>query len=463
MSTYDVILVNPVSHIFDQRKLPNVGLAAIDAYLNHNGYTSKVIDLSEIQDYLDKSDVFGVSVWDHTYKPAQKLMRCLQDKTVIWGGWAVMSRPEFILQENPGVTYAVLQDGEQRLRKLLDSLKTPDVFDTIDGIAFRDHNGAIITRPAQEFFNLDELPVPTAETKELPRRVDASGIVYLELARGCYGRCAYCQHIIKMRFRDAKKVAQEMQFWYERGHTQFFIGNDNSLAKTPLIEELIQEIEQRELHVSIMVSGRPNDVLKGLHVVERVFKSDIVNFFAIEMGIESNSQRMLDLLQRGLNPETNRKAMDALCDLKAKYSPETSILANIILFPHWDMAIDDFVENVQFMGDYQSSRETMSLRLYGVAGTPLWEEMTANGFEMNKGFGQRITDYPFNNDDVECLYHKLVRAPLEEIQQGVSRNPLRYFAMQKEIATFQSQVHDRIMDFYRANDSKQAVMDFLNA
>jgi hypothetical protein len=120
------------------------------------------------------------------------------------------------------------------------------------------------------------------------------------------------------------------------------------------------------------------------------------------------------------------------------------------------MTIDDFVENVRFIGDYQCSRDTMSLRLYGVAGTPLWEDMTANGFETNQGLGQRITEYPFNDNDVERLFNKLVREPLVLAQTMSLWTPGRHFA-------FQYQVHDAVMDFYRAPNIKQAVMDFIQA
>jgi hypothetical protein len=188
-------------------------------------------------------------------------------------------------------------------------------------------------------------------------------------------------------------------------------------------------------------------------VVEKIFKSDIIDLFAIEMGIESNSQRALDLLSRGLTPAINGKAMDALVDFKTRYSPETEINANIILFPHWNMEIDDFVENVRFIGDYQCSKETMSLKLYGVAGTPLWEDMVADGFKPNMQLGQRITEYPFTDPDVEQLFHKLVRNPMK---QANIMTPGQYYA-------FQYEVHDKVLELYRSEDIKQAVKDFISA
>lgn len=456
MNNYSAILVEPVANLLTRGNLPNLGLAAIDAYLNHKGYKCKVIDSPDIDKYIDKSNVFGVSVLDDRYAAAQELTRSIKDKTVVWGGWAVMTRPDFILRENPEVDYVILQDGEKRMLKLLESMKKPEIFDTIDGIAYRDKNSEIIVRSPKEFFNMDEIPVPDNNTMEMPRRVNVAGIVHIELARGCYAHCAYCQHIRKMRFRSAKKVAGEIQYWYERGYKHFYIGNDNSMAKTELLREFVEELEERELRVKIKLTGRPNDVLKSLHIIEKIFKSDIVKSSAIEMGIESNSQRMLDLLSRGLTPEINRKAMDAISDLKEKYSPETIIYADIILFSHWDMTIDDFVENVRFIGHYRCSRDTLSLRVYGSMGTPLWEDMRSNGFNTKRGLGQRIVEYPFNDDKVESLYDKLVRIPL--IEETKNKN---FHAPDFHI-NFQHKVHDTILEFYHSNNIKQAVINFIN-
>lgn len=451
---YDVILVNPSSVLFDNRAIPNVGLTAIDAYLNHKGYRCRVVDLHELGSFVDKATVFGFSVWDHTYQVACRLLPKLQGKTIIWGGWAVNSRPEFILSENPDVDYAVIQDGEHRILALLESFKDPTRFPGIDGIAYREPGGGITVRQPTGYFDLNELPTPDASTAVPPHRADRSGIVYVELARGCYGRCAYCQHVIKMRFRDAAKVAQELEYFRARGYRRFYIGNDNTVAKVKLLEQLVDELEERKLDVEIMVTGRPNDVLKGRHVIERIFKSGTLDLFAIEMGIESNSARMLELLQRGLTPETNHKAMKFLVGLKKKYSPHTTINANIILFTHWDMGIEDFVDNVRFLGDYDCSRETMSLRLYGVAGTPIWDAMHAQGFEANPGLAQRITEYPFSDPRVERLYEMLVREPLREFKKNNTFTPSTYY-------TFQYQVHDKVMQFYAADDVHAAVMEFI--
>jgi hypothetical protein len=455
---YDLVLIDPVS-LFDQRRLPNLGLVAIDSYLGLRGFETALIEMGGLRDYLDSSDVFGVSVWDHSYGAAVRITRAIRkrrpDAVVIWGGWAAMARPEQVLRDNPGVDYVILQDGERRMELLLRSQVDPARFDDLDGIAYRREDGAIELRPARERFDPDLLPVPRPGDEMRHRRHDGNGIVYVELARGCYGRCSYCQHLSKMRFRDPGKVAEEIAFWYGLGNRHFYIGNDNSIAKVTHLERLVDALEQRRLDgIRIWLTGRPNDVLKGLPVIERVFASPQIGLHAVEMGIESDSAAMLKRLRRGLTPEINRRAMDALFALRERYSPDTQINANIILFPHWEMTIDDFVDNVRFIGDYGCSRDTFSLQLYGVAGTPLWDEMSARGFLGNDAMSQRITSYPYDDPDVERLFARLVREPLETLLRSGLNTPGRMYR-------FQHRVHDKIMDFLRTGNIREAVMDFI--
>jgi tRNA A37 methylthiotransferase MiaB len=458
----DIVLVNPVS-VFDQRHLPNLGLAAINSYLLLRGRDSIQIDMPDIMAHVDEAEVFGISVWDHNYLSARQFTHSLKrhkpNATVIWGGWAAMATPQWMLEQNPGVDYVVLQDGERRVEQLLDHLRAPgdgSALTAIDGIVYRGGDGSIIQQPVASYFDLDQLPVPQGDDHQRVRRQDGQGIVYVELARGCYGRCAYCQHVIKMRFRDPVKVAEEIAFWHAHGAEEFYIGNDNSIANVKLLAALIDELERRRVHIRIWLTGRPNDVMKGLHVVERVFRSEYVRPQAVEMGIESNSQAMLDKLRRGLTPALNRRAMDALMRLRAQYSPETKINANIILFPHWDMTLDDFAANVQFIGDYGCSRETMSLQLYGVPGTPLWDEMLAKGFASTGPQGRRVVDYPFTDPEVEALFDTLIRQPREQMLKNPFLRPERHYQ-------FQYEIHDRVMAFYRSGDIAKAARAFVAA
>ena len=441
----DIILINTDSITSVQNS--NAGLASLESYLNYNGFSCVTIKKEEIDSYINKSDIFGISVLDHTYVTSQKLTEKLRDKTVIWGGWTATALPEFVLKENPGVDYVVLEEGERRLLRLLKSFRDNEKFSDIDGVAFRDARGKIVVRPPTEFMDMNELSVPT----ELAVSGD---LVFVELSRGCYGKCAYCQEVRKMRFKSAQKAAGEIEYWSRKGYRHFYIGGANSIANGPLLREFVQELEQMDLCVELNLVGRPEDVLRNYDVLEKIFKSRTIHLSAVEVGIEANTQHALDLIGRGITPQINRKATDALVRLRERNSPSTAIHANIILFPHFEMTMDDFVENVRFIGDYRCSRNTVAPYLFGLANTPVWHEMKSRGFRMQPEYGLKITGYPFSDRDVDRLFRKLIWIPSKDwIHDCSSVN----------FVEAMHQYHDKVMTFYNSGDIKNSVMDFVNS
>ena len=437
----DIILINIKSWIST-----NCGLAIIDPFLRLHGMKSKVISSTEIEKYLDKSDVFGLSVLDHTYEDAKKLTHQLQDKTVIWGGWTSTALPEYILNENPGVDYIILREGENRLLNLLKSFKHPGMFDSIDGIAYRDDRNKVIIRPPKEYVDMDKLPI----SNDLATLND---FVFIELSRGCYGGCHYCQEVSKMRFKSAHKTAEDIRYWYAKGYRTFHLGNANSLANGPLLDELVTELETTGFSINLRLVGRPEDVLRNRDIIYRIFQSSTIHLLAITFGIEGNTQHALDLIGRRSTPEMNRKAISSLVSMREKFSTNTIIQANMIPFTHFDMTFDDLVENIRFIGDFGCSRDTITPQLHGLANTPIWTEMTAQGFKQSKKLGLRIFNYTYSDKIVDRIYKKLVH----ELIRTVSHSNVTDLAR----ISLTQQLHDKFIEFYLTGNIKNAVMDFL--
>ena len=444
----DIILI----HI-DEWFPMNNALAILDPALKQAGFRSQIVNSSEIDQYLDQADVFGISVMDHTYRAARNLTKRLQGKTVIWGGWTATALPEHILTENPGVDYVILQEGERRLVSLLRSLKQPELFDAIDGIAYRDQQGKICVRPPEGFVDMNELPLPNDMAIQ-------DDFVFVELARGCYGGCGYCQEHSKMRFKNAVKTAEEIQYWHERGFAKFYLGNANSLANAPLLRTLMDELEARALPIEFCLVGRPEDVLRNYDLLERIFKNSVQRLSTIEVGIEANAQRLLDLLGRKGSPETNRKAVAALKELRQKYSPDTRILANMILFSHYDMTLEELAANIRFIGEHGCTKDVMALNLYGVAMTPIWKEMRARGFRTNPHKGLQIQEYAFTDETVNRLFQKFSSYfhALLSVKHIVGAQAI-YSGYQH----IQRQIYEKIMAFSAAEDIHARIMTFLES
>ncbi|MDY0095725.1 MAG: cobalamin-dependent protein [Candidatus Vecturithrix sp.] len=444
-NTADIILVN-----IDNWFPSNSALAILDPYLKQHGVKSLIVSSSKIDQYLDHADVFGISVMDHSYFQARKLTEKLRRKTVIWGGWTATASPEWILRENPGVDYVILQEGEKRLLTLLRSLQQPESFEHIDGIAYRDENHRIIVRPPQEFLDLDELPIPNELTI-------FNDTVFVEVSRGCYGRCRYCQEVSKMRFKSAQKVVEEILHWHTKRQNNFYLGGGNSLANGLLLRELIRGLEAQKLSVQLCLVGRPEDVLRHHDILERLFQSSTIRTYLIEVGIEANTQHLLDLLGRRTTPEINRKAVTSLLALQSRYSPRTKILANMILFSHYDMTIEDFIENVRFIGEHRCSRDVMALNLSGLANTPIWEDMSDRGFPPQRLKGLQINEYPFTDEIVNRLFKKFSQYLQRQLRK--KNRSVSFW----DYKTIQEHIHDKIIEFFTSENIMESVLTFIES
>lgn len=257
-----------------------------------------------------------------------------------------------------------------------------------------------------------------------------------------------------MRFKKTDKVVAEINYWYQKEHRNFYFGNANSLAHGQLLEHIIDAVEEKQQYINIFLVGRPEDILRNEHVLEKIFKSRCIHLIGIETGIEANTQNLLNLLGRGLTPQSNQQAIELLLALKKNYSPSTLILANMILFSHFDMTIEDFKENVRFIGDYQCSRAVMNLQLYGLANTPIWEDMLQRGFKPNPRYGLQITQYPFSDKLVNLLFEKLVKRPMDTITKQKGYSLISHL-------NYQYTCHDKLLEFYYTPNMMDSILDYI--
>jgi len=443
----DIILINFNSLLLGPKNNCNPGLVAIETYLKSHDIRCRIVEHTTIDQYLNVSQVFGFSVLDSTYEPASQITKKMVDKKIIWGGWTASAIPEWILTQNPNIDYIILGEGEERLEKLLSALKNKDSFDTLDGIAYRGIDKTIKVHPLEKYMDLNKSPM-------LAKLSVLNDLVFIELSRGCHGNCGYCQETAKMRFKSPVRLADEIECCLQQGYTRFYLGNANSLANGKLLARLMDEIENRNLFVEFALVGRPDDILRNERVIERYFKSKHVHLIFMEIGIEANSQHLLDLLQRRSTPDINKKAVQLIFALKENYSSPVTIHTNIIFFSHYDMTLDELMENIKFMGEFRTSRDTLSLQLYGVAGTPIWKKMVERGFKTQENFGLEITEYPFSDPYVEKLYQKMVKEPIDKAKK---ENRFTVRAINK----IQNNCYNLLLDFYNSRDMRKKIYDFL--
>lgn len=312
---------------------PPLGLLYLAGYLEKNGYTDlKVVDTDalrmtwqEVEELLkkEKPDLLGITgtsyIMPVVLKTAKLARELLPEAIIVSGGFGPTIEPEKTLREFPGTTnFVVVGEGETTFLELIQRLeKGEKKFDDIKGLAYLENN-KLITTPARGFiWDLDSIPWPAYHLLQ-PAFLDYYGMhaQYKEMgrpnavmlaSRGCPHRCAFCSLKSKpYRARDPKKVVQEMRFYRDKYKIQSIqIYDDEFIGLNPKqnewIKELCEEIEKEGLHkeLTFLVQGRCSEYV-DLEILEKMKEA---GFVWIWWGVESGSQKILDLIKKDIKVE----------------------------------------------------------------------------------------------------------------------------------------------------------------
>lgn len=221
---------------------------------------------------------------------------------------------------------AVRHEGEQTIVELCAALEHPEPeLSSIRGLAFRTRDGAVVaTAPRPLQTDLDGMPFP-ARVGE-PQMHLGIPTAFLVGSRGCYGHCAFCCiHAFireaggpKYRARSAASVADEVaELRRTRGARMFVFHDDDFFTRDRArdlerVKSLRDELWRRNVRdVAFVVKARPDDVDAEVFGVLKQ-----IGLLRIYLGIEAGCSQGLRTLGRGVDLETNRRALSVVRELE---------------------------------------------------------------------------------------------------------------------------------------------------
>lgn len=330
MGKVKACLINPPTRSLSLR--PPLGLMYISSYLSQHNIDNHLIDQKGdipediLIDQLVQETVgvdpdhVGISCLTTDVQCVFKMVKIVKTKLprtkITVGGVHPTMFPEQMLA-NENIDYVVSGEGEEIFYDIVRGDENRDLH-SVTGIAFKDNGKIVINRRREAIENLDGLPMPAFDkinmnfylqpNIHLVRGIPLRGF-YIFSTRGCPYSCRFCvsKNVFgrTIRYRNPSKVVDEIEYIYKRYNIDaFYLFDDTFGVKKSHAIDLCDAITRRRLPIVWGCETRVN--LINEEFVKSLKRAGCVQ---VDFGIESGSERLLKLLQKGITLEQVRNAV----------------------------------------------------------------------------------------------------------------------------------------------------------
>lgn len=313
----DIILFFPKHWLREFRPptQPPFGLMMISDAVLKKGYKVKIFDerlpdndLSQLVPYIKKAKIFGVSAQSgpqinnglNACKFAKKIN---PDIKIVWGGVHATLLPEQTL-EHPLIDFLIVGEGEETFSEFIDLFFKDKSLKKVKSLAYKEKGKVIINEKRPLITDLDKVDIrwDLVNHKDYIHDFEGRRSLSTITSRGCYFRCSFCYNQTffgKRWFRgwSAKKVMNEVQRFEEWKVETIKFEDDNMLVEKKRTKEICSELAKNKY-----------DFLFSAPIRAHYFKDDFiaplkkVGYKYCNIGAESGSQRILDLMHKDTKP-----------------------------------------------------------------------------------------------------------------------------------------------------------------
>ncbi len=328
-----VLLVDPYVSRHDpmERKFielyPSLGLLTLGAYLAGEGVDVRMVDLTFERDArpVDRAiaafrpHLVGVHTKTLTFDRAVDVARRARaaGAVTVAGGPDSATRSELYLTQ--GFDVVVPAEGEPTLVEVARRARDGVPIAGTAGTVVRSPAGLVRGAPRPFLRDLDELPLPAWELIDMERylgsweRATGERRAAVLTSRGCPFDCSWCSKPTfgrTFRQQSPERVLAELRALKERYRVNYIRFCDDVFGiHRPWLVRLLRGMVDERLDLRFECLARV-DLLKP-DLLASMREAGLARVY---MGVESGSQRMLDLMNRGTKLEQVERTAKALRD-----------------------------------------------------------------------------------------------------------------------------------------------------
>ena len=384
----DVMLINPYDENAVKNALgfitPPLNLMYLASSLEKESYSVKIVDddlLQQGYEHVAKQvekigpTMVGVTAGTSTIKSALKYLEQIKnispDILTVIGGPHTTFMPYETLKDAEYLDAVVMGEGEETIVELADhSTENIGNIENIKGIVYRDSNSEKLKTTEQRplIKDLDSIPFPARHLVKFSdydaTQEQTGGII---TSRGCVYNCNYCSSSLimgkKFRSRSPNNVVDEIEELIDTYHiNDIGFMDDTFMLNKKRAGEIADEIKARDLDISFVASSRVDRVDRDL--LENLKSSGLKTIY---YGVESGSQRILDLMKKGITLKNVEDAVRIAKDVNL------GVLTSFILgYP--GETEEDMDKTINFSTKLDSDYSQFSI-LTPFPGTPIYNDL----------------------------------------------------------------------------------------
>lgn len=265
-----------------------------------------------------RPDLVGVPLYSADLNIGHRLVDLLGSGDPPWkialGGPHPTAMPDRVLEAFPACDYVIRGEAEQTLVDLVAALEGRTGLDSVKGLSFREGDKIVHNPDASPQANMDAIPFPArdllagAYDRKVYWRVGHRGTTDIMItSRGCPYSCHFCFKMSKRyRLRSPENILAELASIRAQGTRSVHIMDDLFVWDKPRCLKILSMIREQKLGIELKVRARVDGIDEELLAAMKE-----TGVKSVVYGIESGSQKILDLMNKRTTVDMNYKAISA--------------------------------------------------------------------------------------------------------------------------------------------------------
>lgn len=314
--------------------------------------------------------------------------------------------------------YLVMGAGERALPSLIEAIENKEEPKGIANVFYK-QDGQIKGNNLEVINDLDNLPYPDYSQFDLDLYLTPKRILPLQTARGCsWRKCTFCSHhnidFGNYRTFSIKKVIETIKHLQDTYNCSHFVFHDEELppGRAKQISEAILHNNVKNIYITTYarpVDGYNNNLLRLMRKA---------GFTLIHWGIESASQRVLNLMNKGIRVSTVSRIL--------RESSKNKI-ANIcfIMFAFPAETGKEAQQTIDFLGKHANYIEGVIISYFILEPhSPIAKDLTKNNIKVKKNRDFLNRNVAHHKENSQFLNRLSTRVAINDLE--ITSDKLKY-------------------------------------